>query len=390
MAKVKLGITIIVLGVACMAALLSLPAIAADDSADVVAGVTVVEPTPTPPSGGGIGGGGSGGVSNQGDTTYLAGSIDDQGLVIMDTAAESADGKVTLYLPEGTTARNKYGQPLYSISIKENTLSLAQPADSQFVCLPYDIGPNGATFNPPVQLSFKYSDSDIPEGVTEENMVFALWQDDKWVELEGCAIDAVNNIATVTISHLSTYTVIMHTSPARFTVTDMKVTPAEIHSDKIVTISAKVTNKGDLTGSLEVILSINGSVNQTQSVTVTGKASQTLTFNVVSGPAGEYVIDINGLSGRITVVPEPEGTIAEIPAPTPSLEPEPIAEPTNEPAPTAIPTEIIVPTNEPTETVKETLPIQITDNRMRLITGSIGGFLVLGALITLLVQRRHI
>jgi hypothetical protein len=344
--------------------------------------------------GGGSGGstGGNPGVSSQGDTTYLAGYIDEQGLIIMDAVAESPDGQVTLYLPQGTTAMNKHGQPLYSVTIKESTLTLDQPADCQFMCLAYDIGPSGATFNPPVQLSFRYSDSDVPEGVTEENMVFALWQDDKWVELEDCVIDTDNNIATATISHLSIYTVIAYTSPASFKVTDLTTTPAQIYPGKTVTLSAKVTNTGDLTGKLKVNLSINGTVSQTQTITVNGKASQILNFNVVSGPAGEYALDINGLSGRFLVVPEPEGTVAEGPAPEPTSEPAPIPEPTTEPVPTTAPTAVISPTTgtEPTETFEGGLPIQITDNRMRLITGSIGGFLVLAALITLLVQRRRI
>ena len=387
MAKARLIILVIVLGAACLAGLSSLHPIAADQSVD--ASVTVIQPTPTPtpPSGGGISGGGV--VVSPAGTTYLTEYMDSQGLLFMDAVAESPAGQVTLYLPEGTTAMNKYGQPLRSISIKENTLLLDQPADGEFVCLAYDIGPNGATFNPPVRLSFRYSDAQVPEGVTEENMVFALWQDDKWVELEDCVIDTVNNIATATISHLSIYTVMAHTSPARFAVTDLTVTPAEIYSGKTITISTNIVNTGDLTGSLEVILYINGMESQTQAITVNGKASQVLSFNVVSGPAGEYVLDING-SSRTYTVREPEGSVAEIPTPVPSPEPVPVVEPTNEPAPTTVPTEIILPTNEPTETVKGTLPIQITDNRMRLITGGIGGFLVLAALITLLVQRRRI
>jgi len=221
-------------------------------------------------------------------------------------------------------------------------------------------------------------------------MVFALWQDDKWVELEGCVVDAVNNIATVTISHLSVYTVIARTSPASFEVTDLLVTPFEIHPGEAVTLSAKITNTGDLTGSIEVNLNINGTVVQNQIITLNGKDSQTLSFNVVSGPAGEYTLDISGLSGKFTVVPEPEGTIAEGPVPEPTPEPAPKPEPTIEPAPTTAPTEIILPTINPTETPKETLPIQTKDNRLRLISGSIGGFLVLAALIALLVQRRRI
>lgn len=346
----------------------------------------------SPPTGGGGGVGGGGGSSPSG-TTILAEYINDEGRLLSDATAESADGEVELYLPQGITAKQSNGRPLHSIYINENTAPPDPPADSKFVCLVYDIGPIGTTFNPPAYLRFKYSDSDIPPGVTEENMVLATWQDGKWVELRG-TVDTVNNVITVPISHLSTFTVITHTSPAIFEVNGMNVTPAEVYPNKTVTVSVKVANTGDLAGSIEIILKINDAVKQTQTVSVSGGRSQTVSFSVVSGPAGNYIVEVNGLTSKFTVKPvAPEGTVAEVPAPQPSPESTPTPTPasTEEPTPTTAPTATIETpaATEPTETLIGSLPMQLTDNRIRIITGSIGGFLIVAALVTLLIRRRR-
>jgi len=111
----------------------------------------------------------------------------------------------------------------HSVSIKESTAPPPLTADCQFVCLAYEIGPSGATFNPPALLSFLYSDSLILTGVAEENLVFVTWQDGQWIELEGCVVDAANNIVTVPKSHMTVLTVIASTHPARFRTSEMTI-----------------------------------------------------------------------------------------------------------------------------------------------------------------------
>jgi hypothetical protein len=334
-------------------------------------------------------GGGGGGIGSPAGTTLLFDYITGEGTIITDVIAESADGLVALYLPEGTIALQNNGQPLFSLSISENPAPPPPPGDSEFVTLAYNINPSGATFIPPALLTFKYNDSQLHAGVTEENMVFVTWLDRQWVELEDCIVDTVNNTVTVPTSHLSLFTVIAHTSPASFVITDMTVTPAEVYTDEIVTVSATITNTGDLTGSYEVIIKVDNKIIQTQMFAVNGSASRTVTVNVDPGSVGVHTVSVNSLSATYTV--KELGQVAEItptavPGPSPSV---PAA--TGEPAPINTPTASITPpaATGPTETLKGALPIQLTDNRMRIITGSVGGFLVIVALIILLIRRRH-
>ena len=91
----------------------------------------------------------------------------------------------------------------------------APPVDASTVGLTYDLGPDGATFDPAITLTFTYDPDEIPEGVNEEDLVIAIWDEDagEWVELEDCTVDTVNNIISAPVSHFSRYTVIAPIPP---------------------------------------------------------------------------------------------------------------------------------------------------------------------------------
>jgi len=339
-------------------------------------------PPPPPPAGGSIGG------ASQ-SRTILVEYVNDEGKFITDAAALSPDGLVQLIISEGTTAKNKYGQPLRLITIKEETAPPEPPADSRFVCLLYEIGPGGATFDPPALLSFQYSDSQIPDGVAEENMVFATWQDGKWVELEGCTIDTVDNIVTVPINHLTLFTVIAGMTAARFEVGGLTVVPGEVKPGAPVTVNITVTNTGDLTGTYTVILKLNNIDKQNRVITLRGSEVQTVSFAVNQSEAGTYLVSIGGLTGRFTInKPEPEDTVPEIPAPEPtpppSLPPEALAPPVEQPVATVEPEQEPGITVEPSvDTTQSQRPVH------RLIIPVIaGGVLVISLMVLLFVRKR--
>lgn len=275
-------------------------------------GTAIVTPPPRP-SGGGGGGGGSSGTTNL--VEYMTG----EGKFISDATAESPDGLVKILIPKDTIAKNRTGARLRYVSIKNQSAPSDLPAECEYVCLTYDIGPNGSTFAPLAYLIFKYKDTEVPEGVAEDNLVIATWQDETWVELEGCVVDTAKNTITAPVNHFSIFTAMAHTSPASIGVAGMTVTPAEVRPDAPITISVTVTNSGDLTDSYTVVLKINNSAVQDKLVTLKGGESQTISFKVTQGTAGEYTVTVGGLSGKFTVKePVPESTVAEVSVPTPA------------------------------------------------------------------------
>ncbi|GAI46454.1 unnamed protein product, partial [marine sediment metagenome] len=113
------------------------------------------------------------------------------GVFTQDVTAESEDGKVALTIEEGTIGLTEEGEPLSEISITEVEDPPPPPADASIVGLTYELGPDGATFDPPITLTFTYDPDEIPAGVSEEDLVIAIWDADAgvWIELEGCTVD---------------------------------------------------------------------------------------------------------------------------------------------------------------------------------------------------------
>lgn len=290
------------------------------------------------PSGGGGGGGGGGRLGQ----TSLREYITMESRITEDVTAPSGDKKVTLLIPKGTIAKNRVGSLLYYILIEEEKEPTAPPIGAKRISLRYDIGPAGATFDPPIILTIEYDVSLIPEGVSEENLVIAKydWATEQWQNLES-TVDPVYNTVTTKLSYFSTHAVLAYTSPASFTIADLSVTPSEVNIGESVSISVLVTNTGDLTGVYEVNIKIDNVVAQTKDVTLDGGDSETISFSVTPDSAGDCTVDVNGLSGKFTV---------KAPAPTPISEPTPAPEPT--PALAPEPT----PTPEPEVTARVTIP----------------------------------
>ena len=331
----------------------------------------------TTSSGGGGGGGGGGSAAG---ITPVSAYLTSSGKFTEDVTAESEDGKVELYIPEDTIGKNKFGALLSSISIVEQENPPDPPQKSNVVGLVYDFGPDGATFDPPVSLTVEYTKSKIPDGVAEENLVVAYWDEDadEWVELEG-TVDPENNTVTVEISHFTDFTVLAYTRPASFDITDLSINPTEASVEETVTISVIVTNAGDLTDTYEVILKMNGSEVEVEEAEVIGGESETVSFRVTLSAAGTYTVEIASLSGSFVVKEE----VASLALPTPSLPAPTSALPTPSPSPEAPETE--APTPMPSAPLPPPPPDKPTN--WLLIGGIVAGVAVFGLLIFFLVRR---
>ncbi len=69
-----------------------------------------------------------------------------------------------------------------------------------------------------------------------------------------------------------------------------------------VQVSVNVCNGGELKGTQSVVLSVNGSAEQSQTVSVSGGSCKTVVFTVAKSVPGTYDIDVNGMHGQFTVL----------------------------------------------------------------------------------------
>ncbi len=276
--------------------------------------------TPSPPPSRVVSGSGGGGGGGPSGITVMTEYTDDNGRFVIDATAQSDDGKVTLEIPKNTVGLNRLGQPIYTVSIKQNQTPPALSANNEFVGLVYDIGPNGTTFDPPVNLTFSYADFQVPAAAHEADLVIVTWQDGTWVELEGVNVDVEANTITVPVSHFSLYAIIAHTGIAKFEITALKVLPFEVETGETVTVTATIANTGDISGSYQVTFAIDGEIVATEEIEVAGHTSQEVEFTTTPEKAGTYDLDVNGTVAQVivrqpTLPPEEETTTEAIPAP---------------------------------------------------------------------------
>ena len=284
-----------------------------------------VSSPPPPPSGGGGGGGGGGGATDDARITGFGDAVGESGELFDDIVAPSLDNKVRLDIPTGTFALNRNNVTLYSMRITTLAEPPEVPEDREIIGLAYELSPAGANFDPPITLTFKYDTSELPDGVAEENLILALWDEanEVWVNMESTVSPETDTIS-IEISHFSIYTVMARTSPASFTIADLSVTPDVVSFGESVSITALVSNTGDLTGSYEVNLTVDGEAVQTQEVSLDGGASETLSFSITPDTIGGHTLSIGDLSGTIEVkapetpsLPMPVSALPPVPATMP-------------------------------------------------------------------------
>ncbi|MFC1905015.1 CARDB domain-containing protein, partial [Chloroflexota bacterium] len=318
------------------------------------------------------GGGGGGGLTLPGETSLID-LIDSRGVAMRAVEASSEDEKCTLVVSKNTKVLTKSGYPSNKISIVEQGNPPDPPNDTELVGSTYDCGPDGITFDPPMDLTLTYNPNSILEGVAEEDLVIVMWDtsEGKWVELEGCTVDTSTHTITAKVAHFTDFTILAHTKPAAFTIGDLSVTSQEVETGDEVTISVLVANTGNLKGGYKVSFKVKNVVIDTEDITLAGGASQEVTFTMSQDAAGSYTVDVNGLSGSFIVK---EG-VTPAPTPTPALAPAPTPKPTPVPVPTPTPT--------PTPT-----PSLLESVNWPILGGVIVAVLGVGGLIFYVIRRR--
>jgi hypothetical protein len=268
--------------------------------------------------GGGSGGGGFGGGFGGGSsvippppvleigTTSISGSIGSDGVITTETKTQSPDGLATLVLPNSTRFLTPDGLPGKNISMVP--VSAAQqpqpPANADIIGVVYNLGPNGATFEPPVNLTFTYDDAKLPNGITAKDLKIAFWDEtaNKWVNLETENIDAVNHMITAKVSHFSTYSVLGYIpAPAQFTISAVTISPPSVKTNEPVNVSFTVSNIGGTTGSYTIVLNENGIEEGSKTVLLDGGTKSQVEFILTKDNANTYILDVNGQSGSFIV-----------------------------------------------------------------------------------------
>ena len=178
-----------------------------------VQGTGAVTPTPYTPYGGGY---------TPPPTTVIEDGVTDvsdivttEGEFTEDVIAESEDGNLTVTINEGTQGLTVEGNPISQVAIRELADAPAPPEGSNIIGFAYDIDAGDATFDEPITISFTYDPDEIPEGVNDEDLIIALWNEvaGEWVILENITVDPVTNTVSGDMTHLTKFAIMTRFTP---------------------------------------------------------------------------------------------------------------------------------------------------------------------------------
>jgi len=164
-------------------------------------GVTV-EKLPVPPGGGDY-------WEEPTCKTYLSGKINREGIITETVTAKSCDKRFRLIIEEGTTVLTDEGRPLAWIIMKGKMRNPPEPPENaNVISLFYEFKPSGATFEPSATLEYHYKINEIPEGISEKDLVIVYWDADasKWVKLK-CIVNTETQTIIAKLAHFTTFAV---------------------------------------------------------------------------------------------------------------------------------------------------------------------------------------
>ena len=167
-------------------------------------------PTPTPqPSGGGGGGGGGGAAASilpSGFAANTALEINSSGFILSDAKLTTKDGKATLNIAYKTKLLSNLGNPLSLLTVVDATSTPVPPVNNALLCA-YTFGPDGAKFDPPINLTLRFDPGTLPEGIQEDTLFVAYWDGSQWISLES-NVDTSTHTVSAPLSHFSTYSLL--------------------------------------------------------------------------------------------------------------------------------------------------------------------------------------
>ncbi len=155
----------------------------------------------------------------------LSGNIDGSGVVHGDVTFSGFGDTIGVTIGDGTTALTEGGEPLSGITIEEVCFGYpAPPAGAYVIGCAYDYQPDGATFDPPITITLKYDDGNLPPGVAEADLVMAMYKagSGTWLVLPS-TVDTVNNVVTAQVSNFCYFAV--YYAPPQPTPTATPVVP---------------------------------------------------------------------------------------------------------------------------------------------------------------------
>ncbi|HEY93892.1 MAG TPA: hypothetical protein G4O15_02995 [Dehalococcoidia bacterium] len=241
--------------------------------------------------------------------------MDSAGTILQSFAATSPDETCILYFERYTRISGTNGKiPLDRIELTIEEISILLPDNTVLLTPIYRlIGYNTegekihVEFNPAVKLTIHYDAETMPENSFPPYI--ARYSDEEGVvPLESPAILPVSpSRADALVNSCSLYMVLAEVAsappplPVYFTASNLIISSQQAFEGDPVKISVTITNAGSEDGTYELYLIVDGIVRAIQEISLSGKSSETLTFEITNLAAGVHQIKAAGLTETIRI-----------------------------------------------------------------------------------------
>ena len=114
-------------------------------------------------------------------------------------------------IEKGVRGLSAEGKRLSWVTVRPAYYTPPPPAGAYIIGLCYRFQPSGATFSPPITITYTYDEPEIPEGIAEGDLVIALYDEEngKWVEYKS-TVDPATNTITIQVNHFSVYGILAY------------------------------------------------------------------------------------------------------------------------------------------------------------------------------------
>lgn len=144
-------------------------------------------------------------------------SVDSQGRLETKAEISSDDGRISLSLEEGTIVPDKKGRLLKAIEVAIDSNPPPTPDNAYIVGEVYEFRPEGASFNPQIELTLSYDPEELLEGLTEEDVYIASYQNNKWEGFPNDNVDTKTHRVTTQMERFARVAILApkeHPGPA--------------------------------------------------------------------------------------------------------------------------------------------------------------------------------
>jgi len=139
--------------------------------------------------------------------------VDSEGRLQTKVEVSSAEGRISVSVDEGTIVLDKEGKPLQFIQAAIDSSPPSYPEDACIVGSVYDLGPQGATFDPWLMLTLSYEPEGLPEGVRENDLYIAYHDGSEWHMSRYRKVDTKSHSVTTQMYHFTSFAILAPKEP---------------------------------------------------------------------------------------------------------------------------------------------------------------------------------